>query len=225
MYFKDSKYFSGCRFLSNEAIASIIQGYANMISDLVEDGWNAYYVSILFHQLPGTERSHLEQMKREVNRLYCSLTMRTVKDTRSKCWARYLPVAIFAPDLPVPKGRGKPKASLAEVTTNGGLHINGIILANRWGKIRTGLKKHFAEKKCVYEKDAVRAIGIERITKEDLHTVVDYTFKQFERRRFSTDDIMVLDWGGPDKAEKSEETARKQLGVSRPEWLKRTKRS
>ncbi len=223
MFFQDSKYFNGCRFLSDEDIASIIQGYGKMVSDLIDDGWNAYYVSILFHQLPGSEKSHLEQMKREVSCLYSRLATRTVKDTRSKGWAGYLPVAIFAPDLPVPKRRGKPKAALADVSTNGGLHMNGIIVANRWGKIRTGLERHFAENKHVYEKGIVRAIDVGRRKKRDLTTTTDYTFKQIKRPRFSIDDIVVLNWGGSDKVKKFEEIARKQLGVSRPEWLKLTK--
>jgi hypothetical protein len=212
---------SGCRYRSNEEIDLLIAAQEHWIDNLVQDGWNAYYVSVLFHQLPGSQKSHLEQMKREINRLYNRLATRSVKDPRSPTLKRYLPVGVFVPDLPVEKYKGKEKISLADASINNGLHMNGIIVANRWGRIRTGLIKHFKEKRNCYETGIVRSVGLTRI-KDDLGHVVDYAFKSVKRRRFSMDDVVLLDWGGSSKANGAEENARKELGLGRSEWLKFT---
>jgi hypothetical protein len=212
---------SGCRYRSNEEIDLWIAGYAQLIDNLVQEDWNAYYVSVLFHQLPGTQKSHLEQMKREINRLYNRLATRTVKDPRSPTWKQYLPVGIFVPDLPVGKYKGKARITLADASINNGLHMNGIIVANRWGKISTGLIKHFKEKRTCYKTGTVRSIGLTRI-KDDLGHVVDYAFKCVKRRRFSMDDVVLLDWGGSSKANGMQESSRRELGLGRSEWLKLT---
>jgi hypothetical protein len=212
---------SGCRYVSNDEIASFIAGHTHWIDGLVQNDWKTYYVSVLFHPLNGNRQSQLEQMKREINRLYTRLATRTVKDTRSPTWKRYLPVGIFVPDLPVGKYKGQTKITIADASINDGLHINGIIVANRWGKIRTGLVKHFKDNRDCYKTGTVRSIGVTRI-KDDLGDVVDYAFKCVKRRAFSVDDVMLLDWGGSSKVSGTEETARRKLGLDRRESLKLT---
>ena len=208
-----------CRYRSNEELDLLIAAQAHWINNLLQDEWSAYYVSVLFHQLPGTQKSHLEKMKREINRLYNRLATRTVKDPRSPTLKRYLPVGIFVPDLPVGKYKGKTKITLADASINDGLHMNGIIVANRWGKISTGLIKHFKDNRDCYTTGTIRSVGVTRI-KNDLGHVVDYAFKCVKRRRFSMDDVVLLDWGGSSKANGTEESARKELGLGRGEWLK-----
>ena len=224
MHLGNSYNSSGCRYRSNEEIDLLIAAQAHWINYLIQADWNAYYVSVLFHQLPGVQKSHLEQMKREINRLYNHLATRTVKDPRSPTWKRYLPVGIFVPDLPVAKYKGKTKITLADASINDGLHMNGLIVANRWGRIDTGLIKHFKEKKKCYETGIIRSVGLKRI-KDDLGHVVDYAFKCVKKRRFSMDDVVLLDWGGSSKVNGTEESSRRELGLGRSEWVKFTQPS
>lgn len=203
---------SGCRYVSNDEIASFIIGHTLWIDNLVQNDWKAYYVSVLFHPLNGNRQSQLEQMKREIRRLYSRFATKTVKNTHSPTWKRYLPVAIFVPDLPVAKYKGQTKITIADASINDGLHMNGIIVTNRWGRVRVGLKKHFREERKRYVARTIRDIGVTLI-KDDLPTVVDYTFKCVKRRAFSVDDVILLDWGGSSKVSGVEETARKELGL------------
>ena len=99
------------------------------------------------------------------------------------------------PDLPVPKYRDEVKNTIEDVSINDGLHMGGIIIGNRWGRIRYGLQWHFKREKNLYETGEIRSIGIKPIT-HDLEKAVDYTFKSLKRRTSSLDDVLVLNWGG-----------------------------
>jgi hypothetical protein len=105
-----------------------------------------------------------------------------------------LPVGLFVPDLPVPKKRKSKKSTIADVSINDGLHMGGIVLGNKWGRVRNGLEKHFQEEEDKYVTGKIREINIERIT-HNLDDVVDYTFKGPKRRTVSLDDVLVLNWG------------------------------
>lgn len=216
-------HFDGCRYQSKEAIDQIINGQIEIVRRLVEDGWKAYYVSILFHQLPGNRKSHLEQMKRAITGIYSRLVTRSVREPRSESWAGYLPVGIFCPDLPVPKSCDGERASVADVSINDGLHMNGIIVANQWGRIRSDLESHFQDNRADYVKGIIRDIGVGRRKKADLRRTGNYVFKcikKHPRASFSTDDIILLDWDSGPKVDKHSEAARKHLGVSRADWRK-----
>jgi hypothetical protein len=107
----------------------------------------------------------------------------------------YLPIGIFVPDYPVPKSRGGGGNTIADVSINDGLHMGGIVIANRFGKIPTYLESHFREEKRTYRSGKVRYIDVRRIT-HDVAKVVDYTFKSLKRRTCTPDDVVVLNWGG-----------------------------
>src|SRR6266446_6163981 len=110
----------------------LIQSYGVWVQQQIDDGWDAYLFSFLFHQLPGSIRARNQQMEREVVRWYGRLATRTVRKPRSPRWAPLLPKGVFVPDLPVYK---KSKQNLRDVVINDGLHMHGIGVANRLGRI------------------------------------------------------------------------------------------
>ena len=71
-------------------------------------------------------------MEREILRWYGRLATRTVRKPRSPQWAPLLPKGVFVPDFPVYK---KSKQDLRDVFINDGLHMHGIGVANRLGRI------------------------------------------------------------------------------------------
>ena len=73
--------------------------------------------------------------------------------------------------------------------------MHGIVLGNRWGRIRVPLDQYFEENAAKYVKGKIRNIDVQRITHEPGY-VVGYALKSLLKRTASTDDILVLNWGG-----------------------------
>jgi hypothetical protein len=184
-----------CHYISTQDIQRIIDGWTQMIQGFVDQGWDAYLVSVLFHQLAGSRKTKIIQMQQEIKRVYNRLGTRMFRNTWSPKWAEYLPIGIFVPDLPVPKSRKGEKSTILDVSINDGQHMGGIILANKWGRIQSDLGGHFSKEKHLYETGKIRSIGMKPIT-YGLPSVVDYTFKSLKRRTSTMDDVLVLNWGG-----------------------------
>jgi hypothetical protein len=96
--------------------------------------------------------------------------------------------------------------------------MGGIVLGNKWARVRTGLEKHFKEEKDTYVTGKIREINIERYTHNPDY-VVDYTLKSLKRRTSSPDDVLVLNWGGSaGRPSIFREMIRKALGRDRTMW-------
>jgi hypothetical protein len=184
-----------CHYINTQDIQSIIDAWTQLIQGFVDQGWDAYLVSVLFHQLAGSRKTKIIQMNQEITRVYNRLGTRMIRDPKSPKWAKYLPIGVFVPDYPVPKFRKETKSTILDVSINDGQHMGGIILANKWGRIRSDLGDHFSDEKDMYETRKIRSIGIKPIT-YGLPAVVDYTFKSLKRRTSTIDDVLVLNWGG-----------------------------
>jgi hypothetical protein len=116
------------------------------------------------------------------------LINRVVRKPASENWAWLLPKGVFFPDVP---GLRPSKQSLRDVKVNEGLHFHGVVVANRWARMKTSLDAHFREKGAEYLSDTLRRIDIEAIT-HDPAFVVDYGGKAIKRARFSMDHVLVL---------------------------------
>jgi hypothetical protein len=205
-------------FNSTPHLQALIQAHAQWIKGFLDAGWDGYLFSVMFHQLAGSRKTMIVQMQQELERVYNRLVTSMVRKPRSPRWAGYLPVGLFVPDLPVPKIRKGKKSTIADVSMNDGLHMGGIVFGNKWGRVRTGLEKHFKEEKDKYVTGKIRKIDIERIT-HNLDDVVDYTFKSLKRRTSSPDDVLVLNWGGSaGRPSIWKEMIRKALGRDRTIW-------
>jgi len=185
----------GYSFNSTKHLKLLIQGHAQWIKRYLDDGWDGYLVTVMFNYLPGKRETKIMQMHQEVTRLYGRLTTRMVRKPRSPKWAPLLPVGIFIPDLPVPKTRKGLKSTIADVSINDGLHMHGIVLGNRLGRVRASLDQHFEEKAGQYLSRKIRHIDVQRITHEPAY-VTEYALKGLLKRTVTPDDILVLNWGG-----------------------------
>jgi hypothetical protein len=182
-------------FNSTRHLKSLIQGHAQWIQRFLDQGWDGYLFTVNFNHLPGKRDTKIIQMHQEVTRLYGRLATRMIRKPRSPKWAPLIPMGIFIPDKPVPKSRKGQKSTIADVSINDGLHMHGIVLGNRWGRIRVPLDQYFEENAGKYLDGKIRNIDVQRITHEPGY-VVDYAFKSLLKRTASTDDILVLNWGG-----------------------------
>src|SRR5216683_2462059 len=51
-------------------IRILIQEYGNWVQQQIDNGWDAYLFSFLFHQLPGSRQAKIQQMYRDIERWY-----------------------------------------------------------------------------------------------------------------------------------------------------------
>jgi hypothetical protein len=180
---------------NTQHLKAIVDAYALKVKDYLVMGWDGYIFTVMFHHLSGPRDTKLVQMNQEVERIYNRLGTRMVRNPRSPKWTGHLPVGVFIPDLPVPKSRNGKKSTIADVSINDGLHIHGILLANRWGRIRQRLEDYFERNVDHFATGRVRSIHVEPITYRP-EKAVRYVFKSLLRRTATPDDVRVLNWGG-----------------------------
>jgi hypothetical protein len=167
---------------------ALIQAHGAWAQQWLDRGWDGYLFTFLFNQLPGSRHAMVQQMHQQILRWYGRLATRTVRKLRSPVWVPFLPKGIFVPDLPVPK---RSKQDIRDVSTNDGLHMHGIVVANRLGRLRETLDVHFQENLGTYLTRKLRHIDVRRIT-HSAEYVTDYGMKGLKRWTFSQDDILVL---------------------------------
>src|SRR6266496_6409530 len=167
---------------------ALIQAHADWAQQWLDRGWDGYLFSFMFNQLPGSRHAMVQQMHQELLRWYGRLATRTIRKTRSLVWIPFLPKGIFVPDLPVPK---RSKQDIRDVSTNDGLHMDGVVVANRWARIPETLDVHFEQNLKKYLTRKLQHIDVRRIT-HSAEYVTEYALKSLKRRTSSEDDILVL---------------------------------
>jgi hypothetical protein len=171
---------------------AITEAYARWVADLKAQGWNAYFVTLMFHDLPGSMQAQIAQMHHAAMGMYSRLVTRMFRKPRSAKWAPLLPRGFFAPDLPVQKRRMAPwMAPFSEPPANDGLHMHGIILANRLGRLREPLNLHIEQKLATYQRGRIRKIDIRPIDYAPERATA-YALKVLKRPGFGPDDLLVL---------------------------------
>ena len=220
MYSSNSNTFNNHNYISSNELNEIIRGHEQWIRWFIDNDWDAYLISVLFHQLPGSREAKLAQMQQAMSRFYSKVATAMVRKPTSPNWAGYLPVGVFVPDLPVPKrGKDFKKATIQDVTINEGLHMGGIMLANRWVR-NSDLAKHVEAKRKLYVTGIIRELDVKPIT-QTLETAVDYTFKSVKRRTSSPDEVLILNWGeSATRPNGVTEALRKALKLDRTIWTR-----
>jgi hypothetical protein len=179
---------SNFRKHSNFHPLALIQAHGTWLQQWLNEGWDGYLFTFMFNQLPGSRRAIVHQMHQQLEGWYGRLATRTVRKPRSPVWAPLLPKGIFIPDLPVPK---RSKLRIRDVSINDGLHMDGIVVANRWGRIPATLDVYFEENLGTYLTSKLRHVDVQRITHRAEY-VTEYALKSLKRPTFSEDDILVL---------------------------------
>jgi hypothetical protein len=167
---------------------ALIQAYGDWFKQWLDKGWDGYLFTFMFNQLPGSRRAMVQQMHQQLLRWYGRLATRIIRKPRSPVWVPFLPKGIFVPDLPVPK---RCKQEIRDVSINDGLHMHGLVVANRRARITDTLDAHFEEEAGIYLIGNLQDIDVERITDRAKY-VADYGLKGLKRWTFSEDDILVL---------------------------------
>ena len=159
------------------------------ISDLIETKFDGFILSFMFHPLPGGKSAVLEQMRRDIERVYARLAKRMFRHPNSCTSYPNLPRLFAVPDVPVPK---REKSKLRDVVINDGVHIHAALLTPSVSRIsEEPLDVHFAGLDRWYRQDTrLRSIHIKPIIVTP-EKAADYVFKSVGRR-FSWDDLLIL---------------------------------
>ena len=116
-----------------------LNGYTQLVTDRIKQGWSCYLVTILFQQLPGSQPTIISRMKKEIQQVYSTLITRVHRKPRTAS-PDELPILIGAVDLPVYKSD---RSSSPLVRCNNGLHFHALILIPDRSRLRQPLQDHF----------------------------------------------------------------------------------
>ena len=165
-----------------------LNGYTQLVTDRIKQGWSCYLVTILFSQLPGSRSTVISRMKQEVQWVYSTLITRLHRKPRTAS-PDELPILIGAVDLPVYKFD---RSSSSLVRCNGGLHFHALILIPDRSRLREPLQDHFQACARLYGVDGTISKIDVRPVAEGYERVVDYVFKTIKRGRVSYDEGVLI---------------------------------
>jgi hypothetical protein len=177
------------RSLTQQSLPTeIVQAYGHWIQQHLDLGWDGYLVTFMFRNIHGSKELKIQQMHREICRVYQNLATRAVRKPRSEKWVHLLPKGIFFPDIPAYK---KSELKVGTVSINDGIHFHGIMVAAKSTRLKEPLHLHFLRKRKLYVRGKIYRIHVEPITSQAAF-VTDYGGKAIKRRRFSNDHVLVL---------------------------------
>jgi hypothetical protein len=169
-------------------LQGLLQGYGQWVADHVDGGYHGYLLTFMFSQIPGSDASRMLEMRKHLGWFYGRLAKASVPKPSSSRWSSFLPKAILAPDLPVPKHT---KVELRDVTVNNGLHWHGIFLVNPLApKLQDRLNNHINGNLRKYLVGSIRTIDVKPITYTPEY-LTGYGLKSL-KSRFSTDEIVIF---------------------------------
>jgi hypothetical protein len=175
--------------LTTEQTRALIAGYIKIMDRKIQRyGWNAYLVTFMFNQIPGGRTVRLKGMSDTLNRFYATFLTRVVRRPQSPFQLSERPLFITLPDYPVPK---HDKQRLADITTNGGLHMHAILAVPWQSRLKQDVITHVDRYARLYVKEPLSRIHIGLI-ENNLNRVGDYVFKSIKRGRCDWDDVIVL---------------------------------
>lgn len=170
----------------------LIVAYGDWLEQYKDCGWEVYLATIAFKQLAGHREAQITQMFKEIEWVYGRLVTRTIKKHRSPKWAAILPRAVFVADLPPPQHfRRGSRRSAWRLSPNDGLHVHGLLAANRLGRIRSSLDQHFRESRDKYVIGNILEIDIQPVTHHAAYAG-QYGAKGLKCRRLTFDHVRVF---------------------------------
>jgi hypothetical protein len=166
----------------------LIEAYGEWVHANMDDGWDAYFFTFEFNQLPWPPSERIKLIHGYLRRWYGRLATRTVRYPRSPKWMPFLPKTILIPDYAV---RKHSKKRLMQVTVNDGLHYHGLVLATRLGtRLQEPLDIHFKNNGATYFTKELHHLNVKPITYSP-EFITDYGLKAL-KGRCSPDDILIF---------------------------------
>ena len=167
--------------------SELVRLYGKWIKDYLDTGvWDGYLITIMFNFLTRPPEP-LEQMHQETISLYSKILISVVRNPRRPTWVDRLPRALFLPDSFL----GYRKMHLRDVLLNDGLHMHGIMIVPKKGRLKYPLDVLIERNKDFYYGNKIQDIDI-RLIQDNSVYVTEYIGKSIQRGRFTADDILIL---------------------------------
>jgi hypothetical protein len=169
----------------------LIQGYKNWIKDLSHDR-EVYFVTFQFAQLPGSERSALDAMRKEIERFYAVLLTNVIRRPK-RASLKDFPTLFAVPDRPVSKRKSTYR--FGHTVPNTGTHFHAVLGIPKVSRLKgSDLVDHIRQNKARYlgNHGKINGIHAQQIEYSRKKGLADYAFKHIKRRSFSLDDVLIL---------------------------------
>jgi hypothetical protein len=175
--------------ITKVAPKEILQNYGIWFEEYQKFGWDIYFMTLMFDHISGSSAEKLREMQKETQRVYGKIASWVVRKPKSPEFSHFLPRGVFFPDVPCHK---REKQDLKGVTVNDGIHFHGILAIPKNGRLKVPLDQHFRDKKRMYTRNSkLSRIHVQPIN-SDVPFVADYAGKAVKRKKFSSDDILIL---------------------------------
>lgn len=168
---------------------TITDNYADLIIEKIKLGYTCYLVTFLFPKLFGSYASLVQQMKKQLHRVYSTFVTRVNRRPKGAD-ADDLPILIGAFDLPVYKTN---RSTASDAIFNGGMHFHALLLVPGSSRLKQSLPDHFQKYKDLYTGAGrlIQAIDVRPVI-ETPERALDYVFKTIKRGKISYDDGVLL---------------------------------
>jgi hypothetical protein len=182
-------YSMDSKFGKTEHARRLIAGYVRLLQQRVKnDGWNPYFLTFMFRQLPGKKNTQLVAMEQAILQFYSTLLTRMVRNPHSAFQQGQRPILVAAPDYPVFK---HDKQKISDIAINDGLHMHAMLAVPFKSRMKEDIISHLQRYTPLYIKAPLKRINISEI-EDNIGKVGDYVFKSIKTERCSWDDIIVL---------------------------------
>lgn len=163
-----------------------VEAYSHWTKALVEGGWNANFVNLMFNHLPKRQSCFTDPMEDEAERVYRTLLTRVVRSPRKQIGS--LPIFWGCPDFPVWKVG---KVSRRDEGVNAGRHYNGLLFLPPVSRLECSLSEHFDQNS---EQYVGRGRPLQRlhVTPMSFGNMSDYALKAFKRGHIAYDNVLIL---------------------------------
>jgi hypothetical protein len=168
--------------------SKLINGYSQWVQEYMNKGWNAFLLTFMFKPLSGGDKTTLNKMTDEVDRVYSTFITRVVREPHSEYQKESRPILIAAPDRPVLKNE---KQKLKDIKINGGVHMHGILLVRRQSRLKQGVRAHFKRHEKRYVRNNLLRLNVQPI-ESNAEEVVGYALKSVRNRLFTCDELLIF---------------------------------
>jgi hypothetical protein len=161
------------------------------MNDNVSEGWDPYYINIMFHPLPGSLPTLISIMHRGIKKgFYSPFCTRFARRPRSTSGQQQIPRLWLISDRPVSKRSGKKYACDFLARNDNGLHFNGPMLIPPESRFRECPIEHIKANQSSCTRQGIERIHVKPV--DDIPGIVDYSFKTVKRGRADPYDILFL---------------------------------
>ena len=180
------------QYPNNPTTDQIIAAWKEYAVNLIDnEGRVPYLVTMMFKHIPGPQRTRMNIMMRDIERIYGRAATRCVRNPRAPSQVARLPIWLVFPDYPVWKKRRK--QSIHDVTVNDGLHYHIMIFIHPQSRLKETFQMHLVDWQGLYARpehplDRIEAEEIDH----DPDYVLGYLAKSVRRFRFGASDILIL---------------------------------